>query len=546
MSYRNPGNIPIADPNAFLNTFLSGVEKYRDYYSKKAEERKKKKQQDELSVVNFRKQINYPELLKQYGQKRTDAIRSYINTNFIDNKKYQSASETEKQDIIENLQIDFFGNLQKSETAFQLDPTDINLESYFDTSDPQSQKFISFLQNKANGGAAFEIRDNKIGYTYKDESGNDQYITSDEIPDKIPELKTDTQLYTSIEGKLEDSIGEIDSAYMKSELMGDIEGDLDKEISFIYSSMDEQEKAAYFKKALANYDVDEDSVAYNDFPDNASDDEISELKEQRDNLILADLKETIRSGSREYQRFKNKKFEEETKDLSDQEKIIKAAVDRPLIDSLRLLKQKATNNGYKVVTEQGVIKLFTQEVDEESGEVIDVLQEQINANDKYALEIFNNRLTMGSTMQGRLIEDELTRLQIANRGNVNVTLTEQQTEFVAAVEGFTTGTEYVDSPSFNIGGKTYKLNTTLDNILDEEEIKNYIQNIGINQTIPNALKSKGYPVTKENINVVRQIIKLKELANKNVRQIIDLIPQATKKQLGTDVNASGEINKDFA
>lgn len=544
MSYRNPGNIPIADPNAFLNTFLSGVEKYRDYYSKKAEERKKKKQQDELSVVNFRKQINYPELLKKYGQKRTEAIRSYVNTNFLDNKKYQNASETERQDIIEDLQVNFFGDLQKSETAFQLDPTDVNLESYFDTSDPQSQKFLSFLQNKANGGAAFEIRDNQIGYTYKDESGNDQFITSDEIPDKIPELKTDTQLYTSIEGKLEDSIKEIDSAYMKSEEMGNIEADLDKEISFIYSSMDEQEKAAYFRKALANYDVDEDSVAYNDFPDNATDDEISELKEQRDNLILADLKETIRSGSREYQRFKNKKFEEETKDLTDQEKIIKAAVDRPLIDSLRLLKQKATNNGYKVVTEQGVIKLFTQEVDED-GEAIDVLQEQINANDKYALEIFNNRLTMGPTAQGRLIEDELTKLQIANRGNVNVTLTEQQTEFVAAVEGFTTGTEYVDSPSFNIEGKTYKLNTTLDQdkTLDEKQIKNYTESIGINQAIPNALKSKGYPVTKENIDMVRQIIRS---SPKNLQQIINLIPQTTKKQLGTDVSASGEINKDFA
>lgn len=543
MSYRNPGNIPIADPNAFLNTFLAGVEKYRDYYSKKAEERKKKKQQDELSVVNFRKQINYPELLKKYGQKRTEAIRSYVNTNFLDNKKYQNASETERQDIIEDLQVNFFGDLQKSETAFQLDPTDVNLESYFDTSDPQSQKFLSFLQNKANGGAAFEIRDNQIGYTYKDESGNDQFITSDEIPDKIPELKTDTQLYTSIEGKLEDSIKEIDSAYMKSELMGDIEGDLDKEIAFIYSSMDEQEKAAYFRKALANYDVDEDSVAYNDFPDNASDDEISELKEQRDNLILADLKETIRSGSREYQRFKNKKFEEETKDLTDQEKIIKAAVDRPLIDSLRLLKQKATNNGYKVVTEQGVIKLFTVEYDEDTEQNIDVLQEQINANDKYALEIFNNRLTMGGTMQGRLIEDELTRLQIANRGNVNVTLTEQQTEAVAAQEGFTGGTMYVDSPSFNVEGETYKLNTTLDNILDEEQIKNYTQSIGINQTIPNALKSKGYPVTKENIDMVRQIIRS---SPKNLQQIMDLIPESNLKQLGTDVSASGEINKDFA
>jgi len=131
----------------------------------------------------------------------------------------------------------------------------------------------------------------------------------------------------------------------------------------------------------------------------------------------------------------------------------------------------------------------------------------------------------------------------ANRGNVNVTLTEQQTEAVAAQEGFTGGTMYVDSPSFNVEGETYKLNTTLDNILDEEQIKNYTQSIGINQAIPNALKSKGYPVTKENIDMVRQIIRS---SPKNLKQIIDLIPQSNLKQLGTDVSASGEINKDFA
>ena len=75
MSYRNPGNLFVGDPNAFLKSFLSTIEKHRAYYEKQSEKEEKEKQQLDYALAQFNKEMDYPTIAKTFGKDVADITK---------------------------------------------------------------------------------------------------------------------------------------------------------------------------------------------------------------------------------------------------------------------------------------------------------------------------------------------------------------------------------------------------------------------------------------------------------------------------------------
>ena len=309
MSYRNPGNIPIADPSAFINAFNQGIEKYKKYYEEKAEKKKKELAQIDASIASFNKQMDYPELVKQYGPRKVQAIKDYVNENYLSTSTFANASQSGKQDILDDVRINLIGKMQKTEGAASIDPTDMDM-SVFDS----TPEFKDFLLNRANG-YAFSIKEGNIGYEYKDSSGQSKFISSDEIPDKIPELKTKTQVYTDINTKIEGIAKKLDNSHKLDDSTKTFDTGLSNELSRLFAGLTDMEKSAYWEKAqVASGVAEEEALSYKDFPENMTDEEIKDAVDNQEKAIMALLKQEIRSNSTVYN-----KFETEIKETKEEE-----------------------------------------------------------------------------------------------------------------------------------------------------------------------------------------------------------------------------------
>jgi hypothetical protein len=309
MSYRNPGNIPIADPSAFINAFNQGIEKYKKYYEEKAEKKKKELAQIDASIASFNKQMDYPELVKQYGPRKVQAIKDYVNENYLSTSAFANAPQSEKQDILDDVRINLIGKMQKTEGAASIDPTDMDM-SVFDS----TPEFKDFLLNRANG-YAFSIKEGNIGYEYKDSSGQSKFISSDEIPDKIPELKTKTQVYTDINTKIEGIAKKLDNSHKLDDSTKTFDTGLSNELSRLFAGLTDMEKSAYWEKAQVVSGVaEEEALSYKDFPENMTDEEIKKAVDNQEKAIMALLKQEIRSNSTVYN-----KFETEIKETKEEE-----------------------------------------------------------------------------------------------------------------------------------------------------------------------------------------------------------------------------------
>lgn len=298
MSYRNPGNIPIADPNAFINAFNQGIQQYKQYYEEKAEKRKKELEQIDVAKARFSANMNYPDLVKQYGAKKVDTIKNYVNEKYLNTKAFANATTSQRQEMLNDLSINLLGNIQKAETAATIDPTDIDL-SVFDS----TPEYKDFLLNQANG-YAFSLKNGVVGYEYKDEGNNLKFISADQMPDKLPEIKTKTQIYTSITTEAQKIAERLDGAHRADDSLARFDTGLSNELARLFANLMPQEKAAYWEKAQISSGIEEsNAIAYNDFPESMPAEELKKNKDIQEMGIMSLLKEEIKNNSAVYNKF---------------------------------------------------------------------------------------------------------------------------------------------------------------------------------------------------------------------------------------------------
>lgn len=301
MSYRNPGDIQVADPSAFINAFEQKTSKWADYYETKAKERAKKEEANDIALANFNKQMNYPDLVNNYGPEAVKVIKEYVETNVVANGKFRDATVSERQDIYDDLNINLIGKMQKAEKGLAFDNTDVDL-SMFET----SPEFQHFLENKNRSGANFTIKDGAIGYKYLDDQQKEHFINADLIPDKLDSIKTRTQIYEGVGKQVDEVIKDIDYSYGTSDNLKPAYSKVNEQVTSLFANMDEQDKRAYFEKAQQDAGLEKPKFTYGDFPDDMPDEDKSKMLEDQDKFIISSLKKRIEDGSKVINSDKNK------------------------------------------------------------------------------------------------------------------------------------------------------------------------------------------------------------------------------------------------
>ena len=182
MSYRNPGNLFVGDPNAFLKSFLTGIEKHRLYYEQQAKKEEDEQKQLDYSLAQFNKNMDYPTIAKTFSKDVANMTKESVNKMYVDNGMFANANQQQRQEIYDEIGMNILNPLQKMGSAVKLDPTEIDLFSL------DEGVFKDFLKNKING---FEIimGDNGVPAISFDSKEGKKILNFDDIPDKIDLLK---------------------------------------------------------------------------------------------------------------------------------------------------------------------------------------------------------------------------------------------------------------------------------------------------------------------------------------------------------------------
>lgn len=319
MSYRNPGNLYTPDPNAFLKTFLTGVEKYRTYYEQQAEKERIKQEKLDYRLAKFNSDMNYPTIAATYGKDVANAVKGMINTKYVDSGLFSGADEQGKSLIFDEIQMDIINPLKKLGGAVTLDPLEVDLFSL----DEKYDKFVSFQNNKMDG---FEVitQDGGIAYKFKDEDGKSQILTAKDVPDKFVDLKKETDIFNTVEDVVIRNVNALDYSYRNVELDAIDQEKLEKRIqdqaTKVYSLLDDQDKRALWKRYM--YEKTGMYFNYNDFPEDMTEEEKQEFLNIEDGVIQEYIANDIKQKSNTVNRIQQRIIQEEEQKIEENQKQI--------------------------------------------------------------------------------------------------------------------------------------------------------------------------------------------------------------------------------
>ena len=325
MSYRNPGNLNIGDPNAFLKAFLGGVEKYGSYFQQQAEKEERKERDLDIRLAEFESELNYPDIAKTYNPQVASQVKNIINKKYVDSGLFASSSVQDQAKILSDIGVNIMAPLDNMNKAVALDPTDVDLNLFNKT-----PVFRSFLENKQNG---FEVVTKDDGLAFKFNDGKkDHFLTSNDVPDKMPVIRKNTEIFGDYDKNINDAVRVVDYAYQRAEDYSQIEGEMEKGFESaankIFGNMDYQSRAAIFKKILKDKTGEE--FNYNDSPSDISKEEQFDFLEIQDLAIKEHIENTIRNQSAVRNKFIYKKEEEEEVDDPSRADLERQDVDESL------------------------------------------------------------------------------------------------------------------------------------------------------------------------------------------------------------------------
>lgn len=293
MSYRNPGQIYIANPNAFMEAFEKGIAPVKAELERKAAERKERAQKYDSANAKLKQSLQYPEWVKKYGKQKADTIRSMVEEDYISNNKFASATQSEQQDMLDELNANITSIAQKTDAAIMLDKSEL-LPGQFE----DNPEFLDFLTSKPDSSneILLERIDGQVGFSYM-KDGKKQFLSTEKIPDGAMNYRGKSQVYEAFESGIKTAVGEIDDHVRKAGEITSVKNKLKREANNIFSKINDPSQRAYlFELAQADIKgVDEDQVDYS-YTDIINDDN---LREAADSVILEYIESRIEDDSAE-------------------------------------------------------------------------------------------------------------------------------------------------------------------------------------------------------------------------------------------------------
>jgi len=308
MSYRNPGEIYIANPNAFMQAFEKGIAPIKAELERKAAERKERAQKYDLANAKLKQNLQYPEWVKKYGKQKADTIKSIVEEDYISNNKFASATQSEQQDMLDELNTSITSIAQKTDAALQIDFNEI-LPGQFE----DNPEFLDFIENKPaiDNNISLEKVNGQMGFSYiKD--GKKSFLSVDKIPDGAIGYQGRSQVYDVFEAGIKDAVKQVDDHVRKAGEATSMKNKLARSANNIFAQINDPSQRAYlFELAQSELkDQEEGKVDYSymDIIDNDN------LREAADGVILEYIQSRIEDDSAEIDGIKQAQKEQQERE----------------------------------------------------------------------------------------------------------------------------------------------------------------------------------------------------------------------------------------
>lgn len=320
MSYRNPGDVAIANPLAFMEAFDKTIAPYKAELKKKAEERKEKIKKYDTANAALQKAANYPAIAKTYGKDKANAVKALIEDKYIKDNVFASASASEQQGMIDDMQMNVLEQVGNVDAAMQLDLNEV-LDGDFE--DEGSAKFKNFLANKpeAANSMKMEYRDGELAYVYSTKDG-ENVLKASEIPDTAKDYKGKTVLMQEVRTVLDTVKADFDKDFKQADDLVEAGSYLRSKASSIIAGLNDRQKATLFESLQIDYNGKEEGYGDYSYSDLADKPELKKLLDEGIteyviNQVELDSSEIKRIRSNQREKLQKAK-EEAAKELREQ------------------------------------------------------------------------------------------------------------------------------------------------------------------------------------------------------------------------------------
>lgn len=315
MSYRNPGQIYIANPNAFMEAFERGIAPIKEKLEQKAKERKEREAKYDAANAQLKKSLNYPEWVNKYGKQKANTLKSMIEEDYISNNRFASATQSEQQDMLDELNVNIANIAKKTDAAIQLDYNEI-LPGHFE----DNQEFLDFLASKPdqNNDISIERIDGQVGFSYiKD--GQKIFLPESKIPDGAINYQGKTATNDVVNKAILAAKDDVDDKFTTAKTMSEASAYTQTKAKQIYSALDEAQREYLFEEMQIDLNGDEKGTgnySYSDVMEN------KDLRELLDKGMEAYITNRIENESRQLTRLRS---EEEVRMREAREKAAEEA-----------------------------------------------------------------------------------------------------------------------------------------------------------------------------------------------------------------------------
>ena len=341
MSYRNPGQIYIANPNAFMEAFERGIAPIKEKLEQKIKERKEREAKYDTANAQLKKSLNYPKWVNKYGKQKADTLKSMIEEDYISNNRFASATQSEQQDMLDELNVNITNIAQKTDAAIQLDYDEI-LPGHFE----DNQEFLDFLASKPDQGSDISIEriDGQVGFSYM-KDGQKIFLPESKIPDGAINYQGKTATNDVINKAILAAKDDVDDKFTTAKTMSEASAYTQTKAKQLYNALDEAQREYLFEEMQLDLNGDEEGTgnySYSDVMEN------EDLRKLLDKGMEAYLTNRIENESRQLTRLRSEEEvarKEKVEELKEQqrkaaEKAAKEAADAQKVSQKDLDKKE--------------------------------------------------------------------------------------------------------------------------------------------------------------------------------------------------------------
>ena len=237
MSYRNPGDIQIADPSAFMSAFNSVIEPYKAKLEQKAEEKKKLLEKYDAANAKLTASMNYPSWVEKYGSTKAAAIKQMVEEDYIQNNRFASASLSDQQAMLDEIQTNIVQGVKNLDAAVSLDFREI-LPSHLDNWTSTNKEFTEFLASKPDDSndITIERQNGELGFSYTVD-GQKKFISQSKMPKGIASYKGKTAVNQELQTILDANAKDLDDKFSKAPDMTGVDSYIKSKVASVYANI---------------------------------------------------------------------------------------------------------------------------------------------------------------------------------------------------------------------------------------------------------------------------------------------------------------------